>query len=166
MNVHASAQAVQASAQTAQCLCISPWSPHSPAQARQNAMQLASCASRSWRCPALLERAMMLPVALQTAAQSRLSRMQATRCDTSRSDRQASAQAVQVSTQPKHASMQRLIASECAGFSGWERNMLRTATADIASILLCPRDTTTPLRIGSEWHQSKRKALRESRNFS
>src|SRR5882762_4542918 len=75
---------------------------------------------------------MMLPVALQTAAQSRFSRMQETRCDTSRSDRQASAQAVHVSTALKHASMQRLMASECAGFSGWERNMARTATADMA----------------------------------
>ena len=60
----------------------------------------------------------MLPVALHTAAQSRLSRMHATSRVTSRSDRQASAQAVQVSTQLKHASMQRLMASECAGFSG------------------------------------------------
>ena len=61
---------------------------------------------------------MMLPVALHTAAQSRLSRMHETRCETSRSDRQASAQAVQVSTQLKQASMQRLMASEWAGFSG------------------------------------------------
>ena len=38
----ASAQAVHASAHTAQCRCISPWSPHSSAQARQNAMQFAS----------------------------------------------------------------------------------------------------------------------------
>src|SRR5689334_24485053 len=81
---------------------------------------------------------MMLPVALQTAAQSRFSRMQGTRCETSRSDRQASAQAVQVSTALKHASMQRLIASECAGFSGWERNMARTATADMACSLFDP----------------------------
>jgi hypothetical protein len=44
--------------------------------------------------------------------------MQETMFETSRSERQASAQAVQVSTQPKHASMQRLIASACAGFSG------------------------------------------------
>src|ERR1044071_971646 len=94
-------------------------------------MQLASCASSSWRWPALLERDMILPVALHTAAQSRLSRMQATRCETSRSDRQASAQAVQVSTQLKHASMQRLMVSEWAGFSGCERNMARTATADM-----------------------------------
>ncbi len=92
--------------------------------------------------PALLERAMMLPVALQTAAQSRLSRMQATRCETSRSDRQASAQAVQVSTQLKHASMQRLMASEWAGFSGWERNMARTATADMASSFRLPAAKT------------------------
>ncbi len=42
MKVHASAQAVHASAHTAQCRCISPWSPHSSAQARQNAMQFAS----------------------------------------------------------------------------------------------------------------------------
>src|SRR5215207_2005874 len=94
-------------------------------------MQFASCASRSWRWPALLERDMILPVALHTAAQSRLSRMHATRCETSRSDRHASAQAVHVSTQLKQASMQRLMASECAGFSGWERNMARTATADM-----------------------------------
>src|SRR5690242_9606861 len=81
---------------------------------------------------------MMLPVALQTAAQSRFSRMQGTRWETSRSDRQASAQAVQVSTALKHASMQRLIASECAGFSGWERNMARTATADMACSFSTP----------------------------
>src|SRR5438874_8881909 len=86
---------------------------------------------------------MMLPVALQTAAQSRLSRMQETRCDTSRSDRQASAQAVHVSTALKHASMQRLMASECAGFSGWEWNMARTATADMA-IPFDPRQPNKP----------------------
>src|ERR1051325_1447499 len=73
----------------------------------------------------------MLPVGVQTGAQSRLRRMQATRCDTSRSDKQASAQAVHVSTQPKHASMQRLMASEWAGFSGCDRNIARTATADM-----------------------------------
>src|SRR5436190_1240719 len=82
---------------------------------------------------------MILPVALQTAAQSRFNRMQGTRCETSRSDRQASAQAVQVSTALKHASMQRLIASECAGFSGWERNMARTATADMACSFSAPK---------------------------
>src|SRR3954468_4870584 len=82
---------------------------------------------------------MMLPVALQTAAQSRFSRMQGTRCDTSRSDRQASAQAVHISTALKHASMQRLMASEWAGFSGWERNMARTATADMSLFLFAPR---------------------------
>src|SRR5690242_18189386 len=81
---------------------------------------------------------MMLPVALQTAAQSKFNRMHGTRCDTSRSDRQASAQAVHVSTALKHASMQRLIASECAGFSGWERNMARTATADMACSFSTP----------------------------
>ncbi len=81
---------------------------------------------------------MILPVALHTAAQSRLSRMQATRCETSRSDRQASAQAVQVSTQLKQASMQRLMASEWAGFSGWERNMARTATADMMFPFVLP----------------------------
>src|SRR3954471_14203179 len=131
IRVQASAQAVQASAQTAQCRCISPWRLHSSAQARQKAVQFARSASSNWRWPALLERAIMLPVALQTAAQSRLSRMHETKCETSRSDRHASAQAVHVSTQPKHASMQRLMASECAGFSGWERNMARTATADM-----------------------------------
>src|SRR5688572_5361647 len=104
---------------------------HSLAQARQNATQLASWASSNCRCPALLARDMMLPVALHTAAQSKLSRMQDTRCSTSGSDRQASAQAVQVSTQPKQASMQRLIASACAGFSGCDRNMARTATLDM-----------------------------------
>ena len=78
-------------------------------------MQFASCASSSWRCPALFDRAMMLPVALHTAAQSRLRRMQATRLSTSRSDRHASAHAVQVSTQLKQASMQRLIVSEWGG---------------------------------------------------
>src|SRR6185369_2780659 len=116
--VQALAQATHASAHTAQCRCISLWVAHSSAQARQNAMQLASWASRSWRCPALFDRAMMLPVAPHTAAQSRLRRMQATRLSTSRSDRHASAQAVQVSTQLKQASMQRLMASEWAGFSG------------------------------------------------
>src|SRR6185436_12768868 len=138
IRVQASAQAVQASAQTAQCRCISPWRLHSSAQERQKAVQFASSASSSWRWPALLERAMMLPVALQTAAQSRFSRMHGTRCDTSRSDRHASAQAVHVSTALKHASMQRLMASECAGFSGWERNMARTATADMARSFSTP----------------------------
>ena len=111
MTLQASAQAVQASAQTRQWRCISACCAHSAAQARQKAMQLASCASSNWRWPALLERDMMLPVALHTAAQSRLSRTQATKLETSRSDRQASAQAVQVSTELKQASMQRLIAS-------------------------------------------------------
>src|SRR6478735_6303994 len=138
MKLQASAQAVQASAQTAQWWCMAPWRPHSAAQARQNAMQFANCASRSWRWPALLERAMILPVALHTAAQSRLSRTHATRCETSRSDRQASAQAVHVSTQLKQASIQRLMASECAGFSGWERNMARTATADMMFPFISP----------------------------
>ena len=96
----------------------SAWRAHSPAQARQNAMQFASSASSNCRCPALLARDMMLPVALQTAAQSRLSRMQATRCSMSRSARQASAQAVQVSTQLKQESMQRLIASALRGLFG------------------------------------------------
>src|SRR4029079_18077064 len=123
-------------------------------------MQFASCASRSWRWPALLERAMILPVALHTAAQSRLSRMHATRCETSRSDRQASAQAVHVSTQLKHASMQRLMASECAGFSGWERNMARTATADITFPFVSPQQNTAVhnwfrlRRMNSRWWNS------------
>src|SRR5882757_3358243 len=88
---------------------------------------------------------MILPVALQTAAQSRLRRTQETRCETSRSERQASAQAVHVSTQPKQASMQRLMASECAGFSGWERNMARTATADMMCSFQPP--AAKPLRV-------------------
>jgi hypothetical protein len=74
---------------------------------------------------------MMFPVALHTAAQSRLSRMHGTKCEMSRSDRHASAQAVQVSTQLKQASMHRLMMSAWAGFSGCDRNMARTATADI-----------------------------------
>ena len=71
----------------------------------------------------------------------------------SRSDRQASAQAVQVSTQLKQASMQRLMASEWAGFSGCERNMARTATADMDGLPFSPRRPTEKLasaRIGSE----------------
>jgi hypothetical protein len=64
--------------------------------------------------------------------------MQATRRETSRSERQASAQAVQVSTQLKQASMVRLMASEWAGFSGWDRNMARTATADMKSLSFGP----------------------------
>src|SRR3977135_2769749 len=96
---------------------------------------------------------MMLPVALQTAAQSRFSRMQATRCDTSRSDRQASAQAVHVSTALKHASMQRLMASECAGFSGGERNIARSATADMACSFR-PRGKTSPRANGSDYYES------------
>jgi hypothetical protein len=44
--------------------------------------------------------------------------MHAVSRSTSDSDRQASAQAVQVSTQLKQASMQRLVASECAGLIG------------------------------------------------
>ncbi len=49
IRVQASAQAVQASAQTAQCRCISPWRLHSSAQARQKAVQFASSASSNWR---------------------------------------------------------------------------------------------------------------------
>src|SRR5258706_12401386 len=79
--------------------------------------------------------------------------MHGTRCDTSRSDRQASAQAVHVSTALKHASMQRLMASECAGLSGWERNMARTATADMACSFSSPGRKTTPRPIGSECYQ-------------
>jgi hypothetical protein len=84
---------------------------HSEAQARQKAMQVVSWASSGWRFPALLARAMTLPVAAQIAAQSRLSRMHAIRVSTCFSERQASAQAVQVSTQSEQASMQALIVS-------------------------------------------------------
>jgi hypothetical protein len=47
------------------------------------------------------------------------------------SARQASAQAVQVSTQAKQASMQWLMTSAWLGWSGCERNMFLTAVADI-----------------------------------
>jgi hypothetical protein len=107
-----SAQLVQASAQTRQCLCLSAWRLHSLAQARQNAMHVVSCASSGWRFPALFARAMTLPVAAHTAAQSRFSRMHAIKLSTCFSERQASAQAVQVSMQSEHASMQAEIASE------------------------------------------------------
>jgi hypothetical protein len=110
--LQASAQLEQASAQTRQCLCLSAWRLHSFAQARQKAMHVVSCASNGWRLPALLARAMMLPVAAQTAAQSRFSRMQEIRLSTCFSERQASAQAVQVSTQSEQASMHALMASE------------------------------------------------------
>ena len=85
-------------------------------------------------------------------AQSRLRRMHATRWDTSRSDRQASAQAVQVSTQLKQASMQRLMASEWAGFSGCDRNMARTATADMDASFRPPSQTRPP-QFGSECYK-------------
>src|SRR4029078_691066 len=87
------------------------------------------------------------------AAQSRLRRMQATRWETSRSDRQASAQAVQVSTQLKHASMQRLIASEGGGLSGWLRTMRRRAPADMGQFLFAPRSQTRACQIGSERYE-------------
>jgi hypothetical protein len=85
---------------------------HSLAQARQKAMHVVSWASSGCRFPALFARAITLPVAAQTAAQSRLSRMQEIMLSTCFSERQASAQAVQVSTQSEHASMQAVIASE------------------------------------------------------
>ena len=75
-------------------------------------MQVVSWASRGWRFPALFARAMTLPVAAHTAAQSRFSRMQDIKVSTCFSERQASAQAVQVSTQSEQASMQAEIASE------------------------------------------------------
>ena len=49
ISVQAVAQCVQALAQTSQCLWVCAWRPHSAAQARQNAMQVVSCASSSWR---------------------------------------------------------------------------------------------------------------------
>src|SRR5215210_5867271 len=90
-------------------------------------MQVVSWASTNCLWPALLERERMEPVAAHTATQSRLRRMQAIRRWMSPSDIQASAQAVQISTQLKHASMAWLISVACAGFTGCDRNMARTA---------------------------------------
>jgi len=112
ISVQASAQAVQASAQTRQCLCFSAWRVHSAAQARQNAIQVVSWASSGCLFPALFARATTLPVAAHTAAQSRLSRMQEINASTCFSARHASVQAVQVSMHTEQASMQALIASE------------------------------------------------------
>lgn len=111
ISAQASAHLRQASAATRQCLCRSAWRAHSAAQARQKAMQVVSCASSGCRLPALLARATTLPVAAQTAAQSRLSRMQEISDSTWRSERQASAQAVQVSLHSEQASTQVVIAS-------------------------------------------------------
>src|SRR5436190_22620776 len=69
----------------------------------------------------------MLPVAVQIEAQSRLRRMQVMSFSICFSARHASAQAVQVSTQAKQASMQRLIASAWLICSGWEWSRARTA---------------------------------------
>jgi hypothetical protein len=108
----ASPQAEQTVAQSAQWPYRMPCEAQAFAQARQNAMQLASCASMRWRCPLFSYRKSTLAVALHAAAQSRLSRMHATRSELRRSDRQASAQAVHSPTQVKHASMQRITISD------------------------------------------------------
>src|SRR3979490_3140845 len=98
-------------------------------------MQVVSCASRSWRLPALLARETMAPVAAQTWAQSRLRRTHATNRAKCSSDRHASAQVVQLSTPVKQASMQALIAAAWAGWAGCDRNMARTTAAVIGNSL-------------------------------
>src|SRR5262249_23707094 len=92
--------------------------------------------SRSCRVPARLARARISPVVEQTEAQSRLRRTHATSRSIWLSDRHASAHAVHASTAQKHASMQRLIASLCAGWAGCERNIARTTEAVIWGFLL------------------------------
>src|SRR5215218_9417927 len=49
------------------------------------------------------------------------------------SDMQASAQAVQISTQLKHASIAWLISVACAGLTGCDRNMARTADIHLSN---------------------------------
>ena len=126
---------MQASAQTAQCWCLSPCALH-------------SVGAGAAECDAVGElRFEQLAVAGLVRARHDVAGRVAHRgaievepdagdadASMSRSDRQASAQAVQVSTQLKHASMQRLMASEWAGFSGCDRNMARTATADMSDV--------------------------------
>src|SRR5918999_2922420 len=102
--LHARSQRRQASAQTRQCswweVCCSHSSPHrrhATAQAWRAA--LAICSSKA------VCRDTILPVVLQTSAQSRLSRMQRVSDSRSSSPRQASAQAVQLRAQSKQASI-------------------------------------------------------------
>jgi hypothetical protein len=76
---------------------------------------------------------------------------------TSFSARHASAQAVQVSTQAKQASMQRLMASAWLGCSGCERNMVLTATVDMNTFPFQTRRRTTLFRaVGSLSAESSR----------
>ena len=119
---HACSQAAQASAHTRQCACISAWLRHSSPQARQAAMQARSCASIR---PLLgfVRRETTAPVAAQTSAQSRSSRMQYRSSATMPSDRQASAQTVQAVAQSWHASMQAWMAAIDDGCCGCVRSM-------------------------------------------
>jgi len=101
-SAHARSHRRQASAHSSQWRCMEACFPHSSAQAMQAARQ-ASSIERVVSVPEPVWRERILPVVAQMSTQSRLVRIHLVSSATISSLRQASAQAVQVCAQSKHA---------------------------------------------------------------
>jgi hypothetical protein len=134
--MHACSQDRHLAAQTLQCSCCPACFSHSSAQTRQASAHVSIIVRRtSWLDPALREAS--APVALQTSAQSRFSRMHCLSCATPSSATQASAHDVHVCAQSKHASMHVINGSLTLPFtSGWAEIISRACMP--ASSLLLP----------------------------